>query len=84
VRYQFFDEKVKNPTVYSITAIKGPGVPEGLEAGHILNSTADMWMEINKAESYKETKKFHSHPIGLRLSLKIRLQRLANAKKGLA
>lgn len=58
VRYQFFDEKEENPTVYSITAIRGPGVPEGLEAGHILSSTADMWLKVDKAESYKGTKKF--------------------------
>lgn len=58
VRYQFFDENEANPTVYSITAIKGPGVPDGLEAGHILSSTADMWLKIDKAESYKGTKKF--------------------------
>lgn len=58
VRYQFLDEKEENPTVYSITAIKGPGVPEGLEVGHVLSSTADMWLKVDKAESFKETKKF--------------------------
>lgn len=58
VRYQFLDETVKNPVVYSVTAIRGPGVPEGLKAGHVLSSSADMWLKLDKAESYKETKKF--------------------------
>jgi hypothetical protein len=57
-RYQFLDETEDNPIVYSITTIRGPGVPEGLEVGHILSSTADMSLKVDKAESYKETKKF--------------------------
>lgn len=58
VRYQFLDEMAENPIVYSITAIKGPGVPDGSSVIHLLDATADTWMEIDQAVDFKETKKF--------------------------
>lgn len=57
-RFQFINDSTENVIIYSVTVINGKPIPKTVSTKDILNSTVDIYLELDSITEYENTKEF--------------------------